>query len=107
MGFYQSEQWQHARLAVLLRDGWQCQCCGVILGSGRKSPQAAVVDHLQPLETRPDLALDPDNLRAVCKQCHDGPYQRIEQLYDDPRAIRRAKLAHQARRFDERGFPVW
>ena len=32
---------------------------------------ATVVDHIIPIAERPDLRLDPANLRPMCKRCHD------------------------------------
>jgi 5-methylcytosine-specific restriction protein A len=32
---------------------------------------AEVVDHIIPIAERPELRLDPSNLRAACKPCHD------------------------------------
>lgn len=40
-----------------------------ICGSCRRE-LAAQVHHLEPVERRPDLALDWDNLAPVCSRCH-------------------------------------
>lgn len=33
--------------------------------------EAQVVDHIVPISEAPELRLDPDNLRSLCKRCHD------------------------------------
>ena len=38
--------------------------------------EAAVVDHIIPRRDRPDLALDPSNLRALCHDCHNRHGQK-------------------------------
>lgn len=55
-----SRQWQHLRLQVLHRDGWQCTRCG--------SRQRLEVDHVVPLAD--GGTDDKDNLRTLCRACH-------------------------------------
>jgi 5-methylcytosine-specific restriction protein A len=61
--------WQKLRLSWL-RAHPLCQCedCqeGVL-----QLRVATVVDHRQPIAERPDLRLDPTNLRSMSKPCHD------------------------------------
>ena len=69
---YHTKQWrEHLRPMVLLRDGYQCQRCGVSLTKGRTRDTDAVVNHKTPHKGNPDLFADPNNLEAVCKRCHD------------------------------------
>ena len=56
-----SAAWQRLRSAFLTRNPI-CGACGREL--------ATQVHHLQPVERRPDLALDWDNLAPVCTRCH-------------------------------------
>ena len=56
-----SAAWQHLRAHFLARHPI-CGACGAAL--------ATQVHHLQPVERRPDLALDWDNLVPVCTTCH-------------------------------------
>lgn len=56
-----SSAWQRLRSAFLARNPI-CGACGREL--------ATQVHHLQPVERRPDLALDWDNLAPVCVGCH-------------------------------------
>jgi len=62
--FYNLHAWKTLREAVKRRDGYRCTVCGT----------AAIpldVDHIQPFARRPDLALDPSNLRTICRTCHN------------------------------------
>lgn len=93
-GPYGTARWQRLRQAVLTRDLFTCQMCGVILREGREDDRAAVVDHIQPVRLRPDLFYDPDNLWSVCRQCHDGAIRRAEDRHqNDAEATRAAKEA--------------
>ena len=56
-----SAAWQHLRAHFLARHPI-CGACGAAL--------ATQVHHLQPVERRPDLALDWGNLAPVCTRCH-------------------------------------
>ncbi|WP_238996817.1 HNH endonuclease [Entomobacter blattae] len=38
--------------------------------------EATEVDHIQTVRNRPDLRLDPRNLRALCKSCHSARTMR-------------------------------
>jgi 5-methylcytosine-specific restriction protein A len=51
---------------ILKRDGYECQIAtqGVCLG------RATTVDKIIPAARRPDLAMDPGNLRAACQPCN-------------------------------------
>lgn len=66
-------QWRKVRAAHLAREPL-CRICktsGII-------EAATVVDHIQPIRERPDLRLDPSNLRSLCKTCHDRLNARQE-----------------------------
>ena len=39
---------------------------------------AELVDHVESLRDRPKRRLDPTNLDALCRQCHDGWKRRLE-----------------------------
>jgi 5-methylcytosine-specific restriction protein A len=60
--------WQHLRAAFLAKHPLcQCDDCA---REGR-TLAATVVHHLQSIADRPDLRLDPSNLQAMAKGCHD------------------------------------
>ncbi len=48
------------------RDGHRCQ----IKASKKCRSRANCIDHIERPEDRPDLAVDPDNLRASCRSCN-------------------------------------
>lgn len=60
-------QWQQLVPKILDRDQRRCQ----IRYPGRCLGTADVVDKIIPAARRPDLALDPQNLRAACRPCND------------------------------------
>jgi len=79
------------RQRVLERDLFTCQMCGVILGTGRQSFRAAVVDHIRPISLSPGLAWDESNLQAVCRDCHAICIGIEKRLAPDAEAIEQAK----------------
>ena len=64
--FYRTKAWRAVRQQCIERDKW-CQECK---RRGLYTP-ATIADHKIPRRTRPDLALDLDNLEGKCKPCHD------------------------------------
>ncbi|WP_260971896.1 HNH endonuclease [Mycolicibacterium llatzerense] len=60
-------QWQQLVPKILERDQHRCQ----IRYPGRCLGVATVVDKKQPASRRPDLAYNPENLRAACVPCND------------------------------------
>lgn len=101
MALYHTRKWRQViRPEILRRDNYTCQMCGALLKGGRSDRVATilrpgVIDHLIPLELRPDLATDRRNLWAICCDCHDGPCQAIERrMGASGEAIRMAKLEY-------------
>jgi len=70
---YNTTQWQRIRRMVLQRQP-VCAAC-LELGYAAK---AEVVDHIEPVRDRPDLAFTMTNLRGLCKLCHDAAKQKEE-----------------------------
>lgn len=64
-------QWRKVARAVLERDRWACQICGVQLVG-----KNATVDHMIPLSIAPHLRLDMTNLRAACRSCNSRRARR-------------------------------
>ena len=58
--------WRRVRSFVLARDKHQCQ----LRYPGICIDVATEVDHIEQYAHRPDLELDPTNLRGVCVPCH-------------------------------------
>ncbi|BAP85517.1 gp65 protein [Paucilactobacillus hokkaidonensis JCM 18461] len=82
--FYNSVEWRGMHDYVLHRDNYECQWCkeqgrvtrlGDVDRHGR--PIVLEVDHIKELEHYPDLAMDPDNLRTLCKDCHNKRHHRM------------------------------
>ena len=71
--FYKSRAWRQLRREALQRDHYLCQDCMAAKARGEMiRPRAAtVVHHMQPVELRPDLSLDLDNLISLCDPCHN------------------------------------
>ena len=66
--FYGSREWKEARYEALRRCGGRCACCGARGGSGT----VLHVDHIKPLWTNPELALELPNLQVLCESCNIG-----------------------------------
>ena len=68
--FYKSKAWQSVRAYVWSRDSGLCQDC---LKQGRYT-SAEIVHHIRELTpqniTDPAVALNTDNLVALCRECH-------------------------------------
>lgn len=61
-----SGPWRRVRLAVLNRDGWQCQIRGP-----KCTGRATEVDHMDPV-SQYGANVNPARLRAACKPCNAG-----------------------------------
>lgn len=90
--------------AVLLRDGYTCQMCGVLLRPGKSSRYSGVADHTIPAVLRPDLIWNEDNIRSVCRTCHSVCHSIERRHPGDAEAIAKAKLAYRPVGLD--GYPV-
>jgi 5-methylcytosine-specific restriction endonuclease McrA len=66
--FYSSPEWLATRYQVLHVRGNRCEACGTSAQSGAEIH----VDHIKPRSIFPELALDPDNLQVLCKDCNVG-----------------------------------
>ncbi|WP_241657123.1 HNH endonuclease [Halobacillus salinus] len=72
--FYQSDAWREVRTKALIRDNNECQECkrkGKV-GLGQN------VHHFKEVKTHPWLALQLDNVEAVCISCHNKEHKRLE-----------------------------
>ena len=98
--FYHSAAWKRVRALAMQRDNGMCQDCMDRLraGYGIKPNRAQMVHHIIPLEERPDLALDLNNLRSLCNECHNrqhpekGRDRRQAQAKDMPARMRVIKV---------------
>ena len=62
--FRGSTEYGHWRKKVLETKGYWCGACGEIDAS------RLTVDHIKPMISHPELALDVDNGRVLCANCH-------------------------------------
>jgi len=70
--FYNTAAWKRLRRAAQHDAEYLCTMCGDPLTASDP------VDHDEPHRGDRALFFDPENLRALCKTCHDGPKQRAE-----------------------------
>ena len=64
--FYDSASWHKLRIAILVRDNYECQQCKC----AGKHTHATEVHHIVPIRKDYSLRLEPSNLVALCKRCH-------------------------------------
>ncbi|QDP99433.1 HNH endonuclease [Lysinibacillus fusiformis] len=84
--FYKSSAWQKLRLKALERDNHECIWCAEEGRVTTKHDAVLEVDHINEIEYHPELALDLDNLRTLCKACHNKRHNRFdgkEKKWDD------------------------
>ena len=73
--FYNSSEWRTIRRQVLKRDHYECVWCR---DEGKVTTTNLEVDHIKELEFYPEFALDLDNLRTLCKECHNKRHGRFQ-----------------------------
>ena len=75
--FYNSVAWRQLRNHILDRDNHECQWCkanGLVVTDMNTVLE---VDHIKELEYYPELRFDEDNLRTLCKDCHNKRHGRM------------------------------
>ncbi|WP_425287874.1 HNH endonuclease [Oceanobacillus limi] len=84
INFYNSKEWKLKREDIKKRDNYECQWCKeegfvTVAGGLDKNGNEVVleVDHIKELEDHPELALEDDNLRTLCKDCHNKRHERF------------------------------
>ena len=70
--FYKTAVWKRVRAAVIARDGSRCRGCGRPVTGG------AFVDHIVSRRKAPERALDLENLRTLCRRCHNAKSARVD-----------------------------
>ena len=70
--FYKTERWRKFR-AYYLRRHPLCVHCD----SQGLTTVAVILDHIEPLKLRPDLALAWDNVRPLCRACHNRIGEKV------------------------------
>lgn len=98
--FYDSPEWKTLRERVLTRDGRRCTVARLLGGPCRG---ALHVHHIEPVEDRPDLALDEDNCGTACAS-HHPKWEALRRQLVKRRGWRTCKHPHrtaEARRICE------
>lgn len=86
--FYNSSAWKDKRKEILERDHYECQWCKEEGRVTIADESALEVDHIQELEDYPELALKADNLRTLCKDCHNKRHGRMNYKHRNPKINR-------------------
>ena len=68
---YRSKLWRATRLQVFKRDGYRCSVCGRHYGR-------LECDHIIHLKDG-GAALDPENLRTICRGCHIDYHRKLKE----------------------------
>jgi hypothetical protein len=76
--FYASSAWQKLRLVLIAERGPICQRCGKLISNpldliGHHSPVELSVENVNNL----NIALNPDNIKLICRDCHDRDHHRF------------------------------
>lgn len=76
--FYQSVRWRRLRQEALERDHFECQWCKEEGRVTSSLDDILEVDHIKELEHYPEYAMELDNLRTLCKTCHNKRHGRFQ-----------------------------
>lgn len=82
--FYSSPEWRQLRKEALERDHYECVWCR---DEGRLTTINLEVDHILELDDYPEHALDLDNLRTLCRSCHNKRHGRFQFREKDRKKI--------------------
>ena len=77
--FYSSPEWRQVRTQVIKEHGSICSECGIKI----KNRLDVTVDHIQPRSKYPELALNIENLRVLCRSCNSQKGDRDSEIYVD------------------------
>lgn len=73
--FYNSTAWKNVRQQALKESNYECVWCKE---RGKVTTENLEVDHIEELQDRPDLKTDLNNLRVLCKACHNKRHKRFQ-----------------------------
>ena len=101
--FYSSKRWQDCRNAYMKQAHHLCENC---LRRGIYKP-AEIVHHIIEIDPvtieRPEIALNFDNLEAVCRECHNDIHENYGRWHKVNEAKREAKRQSQRYEIDQSG----
>ncbi|MHA3066586.1 HNH endonuclease [Lacticaseibacillus saniviri] len=83
--FYSSPEWRRLRDAVIERDHHECQWCKAEGKVTTDRDTVLEVDHIKTVEEHPECAYDMNNMRTLCKDCHNKRHQRFNYKPHGPR----------------------
>lgn len=100
--FYTSQAWEKCREAFIAErralDGGMCQFCGERLGF--------IVHHVKRITPEtlndPSVTLSHDNLRYVCKECHDLEHR--QEMFNGRGGEARCEFDREGKPIDRRGL---
>ncbi|MGP4038342.1 HNH endonuclease [Gracilibacillus sp. D59] len=75
---YNSSAWKQVADYVYERDRGCCQRCDKFV-FGKQAHK----HHIIPVKIRPDLKLDPDNIKLLCNKCHPIEEEETMQKYEN------------------------
>jgi 5-methylcytosine-specific restriction endonuclease McrA len=75
--FYKSTKWQKCRLAYLTEHCFICERCG------RPATMVHHKKYITPSNINdPDIVFNPNNLEALCEDCHAQEHHRLSRTVD-------------------------
>lgn len=74
--FYNSPDWHKLRQLAIERDNYECVMCKAEGKVFTLADGSLEVDHIKELKDYPELALELDNLRSLCKMHHNKRHDR-------------------------------
>ena len=86
--FYKTYEWKIFREKVLRKRKYRCEICwqgGLQKNHLRRYKRATTLHHIKHLKDAPELALEEENMIAVCKDCHKALHPEI---YERSTALR-------------------
>lgn len=86
--FYGSSEWREKRAEIIARDNHECQWCKEAGRVTVSDETILEVDHIKELSEHPELAFDNDNLRTLCKDCHNKRHGRMNYRGQNTREAR-------------------
>lgn len=75
---YNSGAWAKIRQEALARDKYECTWCKAKGELTLKQHMTLEIDHIKEVEFYPELAFDLDNLRTLCRRCHNRRHNRLQ-----------------------------
>lgn len=76
--FYNSKEWRQLRERLIIENNFLCADCGE---SYLNDSTQLVGHHIKELTPQnindPNISLNPDNIKIICRKCHDKAHQRF------------------------------